>query len=1098
MPAVTGPREMPAPPAWPPAAPSATRPRPRWLDVLAALAAIAALLVLLGGVPAALITVFGLPVPHALPSLSLLTHRLSTAAVIRACSVVAWLAWLQLVWCVAVEVTAAVRNTGMPARVPLAGGTQRLVHHLVTTALLLSAAAALTPALLPHPLVTPAGGRGTAPPPAASGRALGGSALGDSALGGGTGSSEAGGRGPAEEGSGPSAGPGADERAVSGPHPAGDGCPGNRPGAVLAAAPMAVEPVAVPGGDAVRGPALEERTEKIYVVKPPEGRFHESLWEIAERHLGNGRRYREIFELNEGRRQPDGSKLTIASLIRPGWILIMPRDARGPGIEEVRVSRYRAEPGHPEPRLPEGPHPEGPRPEGPRPEGPRPERPHPRQSRPQQTPGPAHSSPARPGYPASPGPAQHPHHPPVPAGPAPASRPGPGAATASPGPPERPGEHPAPGILPRPLPAPAPPPYPYELAAAALAAAGVLSALGERRRQQLWHRAFGRRIAWPGEQAGWAELALRMAADETAAELTDAGLRYLGWALAQAGRPRPVVFAAHIGSDCLDLWVAPASHEAPPPWFAVGDGQVWRLPFAAVPGLPPGPASYAAPYPGLVSIGTDGTGRVLVDVTAAPGLVAVTGPPGLAADVLAAMATELATSRWSAGVQLTLAGFGADLAVLSPGRVRLLPTLAAALPGFEAWTARAAGGSEAPHVLITAVPPAPGPEHDRLLAAARAGHPAGGACLAAGEVGGAAWTWEVTGDRRLRASPLGLDVAACPIPREQQVAVVELFETAADLAGVPLAAPPVVAAPPAPATGTVVEVRLLGPVSVRAPGRIDPGWLAVATELVAYLATHPAGVDPNVLAAALWPGEGGPERIGAALEQVSAWLGQDGIGRPQLAPDATGRLRLGSGVQVDWQAFCTLLARADDVARGRAPARPGPLAGAQPGAGPGSGPGGGNPGAGAGSRPGGAHAARRAGPPPPARGEEALLAEALSLVKGRFLADRSPRGYAWLAVDGLEHEVAARVADAAHRLCELRLARRDWPGAVGAVRSGLLLADDDLLWRDLLTTAYASGDEQQVRAVAGELAARLAGPGLAPATEALLDEVVPAWRWSLG
>jgi len=38
----------------------------------------------------------------------------------------------------------------------------------------------------------------------------------------------------------------------------------------------------------------------------------------------------------------DGARLTIASLIRPGWILHMPRDAYGPGIEtasEAAASR---------------------------------------------------------------------------------------------------------------------------------------------------------------------------------------------------------------------------------------------------------------------------------------------------------------------------------------------------------------------------------------------------------------------------------------------------------------------------------------------------------------------------------------------------------------------------------------------------------------------------------------------------------------------------------------------------------------------------------------------------------------------------------------
>jgi len=124
------------------------RARSGW-DVLAGLGAIVVLLVLLIGPPAALITVFGLPIPHTTPSASLLTHPLQAAAVLRACSVVVWLAWLQLVWCVIAEVSAAVRNVGMPRRVPLAGGLQALVHRLVTAALLVSTAAAAAPALAP-------------------------------------------------------------------------------------------------------------------------------------------------------------------------------------------------------------------------------------------------------------------------------------------------------------------------------------------------------------------------------------------------------------------------------------------------------------------------------------------------------------------------------------------------------------------------------------------------------------------------------------------------------------------------------------------------------------------------------------------------------------------------------------------------------------------------------------------------------------------------------------------------------------------------------------------------------------------------------------
>ena len=125
-------------------APSSTR-TPRYTprrrrrsagDLLVGLLAIAALVALTAGVPFALVTVFGLPLPHAMPSLVLLTHQLDLPALLKVLSLLVWVAWIQLVWCVIAEVRAAVRNAGMPRRVPLAGGTQALVHRLVSAALL--------------------------------------------------------------------------------------------------------------------------------------------------------------------------------------------------------------------------------------------------------------------------------------------------------------------------------------------------------------------------------------------------------------------------------------------------------------------------------------------------------------------------------------------------------------------------------------------------------------------------------------------------------------------------------------------------------------------------------------------------------------------------------------------------------------------------------------------------------------------------------------------------------------------------------------------------------------------------------------------------
>jgi hypothetical protein len=440
------------------------------------------------------------------------------------------------------------------------------------------------------------------------------------------------------------------------------------------------------------------------------------------------------------------------------------------------------------------------------------------------------------------------------------------------------------------------------------------------------------------------------------------------------------------------------------------------------------------------------------------------------------MAMELATNRWSDQMHVTLVGFGEDLTRLAPDRVSVVSTLDEALPALEARAAEVAGAMAAfgvssvlagrslgvapdawaPHYLIAAVPPTPR-QRSRLLALARTGRAAAAGYVVAGDVPDAAWAWEVTEDGRLLAGVLGFDVQAQVLPARQYEAVAELFEVAAQAEGVPLAAPPADAAPAPhldPGTVMPVEISLLGPASVQAPGVIEPDRVALVTELLVYLAAHPGGVHPNVLSAVIWPRGADAQVREAALERAREWLGTDSIGRPHLATDAGGRLRLGSGVRVDWQVFRALAGHAELS-------------------------------------------------PPGSAEEAAYLARALALVGGQLLDGRDPGRYAWLATDGLEYEVAARVADAAHRLAELRLAEGDAAGAMDAARAGLRLAfSDELLWRDLLRGAHATSQPDLIRAVVDEMCARTALdevlPWMAPETEALIDEICPSWRSSVG
>lgn len=58
---------------------------------------------------------------------------------------------------------------------------------------------------------------------------------------------------------------------------------------------------------------------------------HETLWDIAETTLGDGSRYIEIFNLNQGVVQNDGTALlSTDQLLHDGWVLTLPQDAKIP------------------------------------------------------------------------------------------------------------------------------------------------------------------------------------------------------------------------------------------------------------------------------------------------------------------------------------------------------------------------------------------------------------------------------------------------------------------------------------------------------------------------------------------------------------------------------------------------------------------------------------------------------------------------------------------------------------------------------------------------------------------------------------------------
>ncbi|SFW80361.1 LysM peptidoglycan-binding domain-containing protein [Amycolatopsis australiensis] len=86
------------------------------------------------------------------------------------------------------------------------------------------------------------------------------------------------------------------------------------------------------GGPALAQSAPPPPPVKYYIVPHAGNPDDITLFKIAERALGDGRRFPEIFRLNQGRARPDGTPFTDPTAIEPGQVLQLPDDARDPGV----------------------------------------------------------------------------------------------------------------------------------------------------------------------------------------------------------------------------------------------------------------------------------------------------------------------------------------------------------------------------------------------------------------------------------------------------------------------------------------------------------------------------------------------------------------------------------------------------------------------------------------------------------------------------------------------------------------------------------------------------------------------------------------------
>ena len=363
----------------------------------------------------------------------------------------------------------------------------------------------------------------------------------------------------------------------------------------------------------------------------------DTLWSIAKDNLGSGDRYPEIVRASRTIEQPGGVRITDPDDIEPGWVL------RIPGREGLSQS---ANP---------KPHPSTktttPRTEAPKTEAPK--------TTPKRT------VPAPPAPPATTNPTSS----------APAATEAPpttqGADTQS-----------APTAEDDGLDAPLP--VATTAGVGTLLAAGVISLVAYRRRQQQRTRRPGRRVPMPTGQAAHTEQQLRATADPLSVETVDAALRGLARSCAETGQPLPAVRAARLTGEQFDLYLdEPAT--LPSPWTGTAEATVWTLLADHADQVDTNLAGVPAPFPALVTIGHDlDNGHVFLDLEYLTSL-GLTGSPELAAQILAALAIELATSQWADDLQVTIVGAYPELEdALQTGRIRYLPSVGRVLDDLAA------------------------------------------------------------------------------------------------------------------------------------------------------------------------------------------------------------------------------------------------------------------------------------------------------------------------------------------------------------------------------------------------------------------------------
>ncbi len=199
-----------------------------------------------------------------------------------------------------------------------------------------------------------------------------------------------------------------------------------------------------------------------------------------------------------------------------------------------------------------------------------------------------------------------------------------------------------------------------------LLAGALLLGLQQRRRAQSRARRPGRGIAALTPEVAPAEMSINAAGAKTAAtvELMDAILRRVASTSHAAGIPMPALAAVELGAHRITLHLSSPA-ELQTPWEGTPDQAHWHCSTDVdLDELGPTPGYVEAPYPLLVTIGESTDGSLWLLNCEELGTLTLTGDAARGRDFARHLAAQLAVNPWSHAVEVDCIGVAAETAGL--------------------------------------------------------------------------------------------------------------------------------------------------------------------------------------------------------------------------------------------------------------------------------------------------------------------------------------------------------------------------------------------------------------------------------------------------